>query len=380
MFRMDRYLLTELTLPFGLTLGVFLLVLIMQQGLRFIDWMVNRGLPLMTVLKMFGYLMPLMLLFALPVAVLIASTSAFNRLAGDRETQALWAIGISPSRVLRPAIIFAGGAALLSTVLLNIGEPVGGESIREAAAALLTQEQTTIMLEEGHFQHMENGLILYVHRSPQPTQLDGVFIFDYRRPAEPQFVIARHGMLHTDTTTHRLDLILQHGSLQRKPAANEPYQRMFFDTYTRRIDLSGLMPLPTVDEQDITTLRQQIRAGKNLDPAALSRLVTYDLYHALPTACLIFGVLGFPLGLLSHRGGRFGGFAAGLGAVILYYFLMTVADSLAQTQRLSPLAAAWLPNSAACLLVLGLLARSLTWPSIFRHRATSREAPPTGHA
>jgi lipopolysaccharide export LptBFGC system permease protein LptF len=42
MAKIDRYIGAELFLPFSLTLGVFLLFLVMQQGLLFLDWIVNR--------------------------------------------------------------------------------------------------------------------------------------------------------------------------------------------------------------------------------------------------------------------------------------------------------------------------------------------------
>jgi lipopolysaccharide export system permease protein len=351
----DRYLLAELGVPFGLTLGVFMLVLTMQQGLSFMDWIVNRGLGFATVMKLLLYLLPLMLVLALPVATLIAATSAFNRLAVDRELLALWASGVSPWRLLRPAVLFAGGVALLTSVLLNIGEPIGGESLRGLAVGLLTQEQTAVPIEEGQFQQLENGLIFYVNHALEPARFDGVFVFDYRNPEEPQFAVAGHGRLQVNRATRRLELMLQAGSLHRKPGPGGPYQRIFFETYERRLDLSNLVRAPAIAERDIAALKRQQQHGEPLESSMLSRLVTYELYQALPTACLLFAVLGLPLGMVSSRGGRFGGFAAALGAILGYYLLMTVADSLAQTRQLPPLAAAWLPNTALCLLTVGLL-------------------------
>jgi lipopolysaccharide export LptBFGC system permease protein LptF len=112
MARIDRHIVAELILPFSLTLGVFLLFLIMQQGLLFLDWIVNRGVPVHTVLRLFFALLPLMLLLALPIGTLIASTSAFSRLAGDREVVAWFSLGISPWRLLRPAVLFDHGVVV----------------------------------------------------------------------------------------------------------------------------------------------------------------------------------------------------------------------------------------------------------------------------
>ncbi|MEW6323761.1 MAG: LptF/LptG family permease [Nitrospirota bacterium] len=356
--RMDRYILAELAVPFGLTLGVFLLILTMQQGLRLMEWIVARGVGTEAVAKLLLYLLPLMLVLALPVATLIASASAFNRLAGDRELLALWALGVSPWRLLRPVVLFAGGVALAASVLLNVGEPISGESLREFAVNLLGQEHAAIVIEEGRFQPLEGGLILYVKAAPRPAEFDGVFVFDYRNPDDPQFAVANRGVIEVNRVTQRLELTLQQGSLHRKPEPGGPYQRIFFDRYLRRIDLSNLIRTPLAEQRDIAAIKYQLRTGGPVQPAELGRLATYEGYHALPAACLLLAVLGLPLGLVSSRGGRFGGFAAGLAALLAYYLLMTAADAVAQTRMLPPLAAAWLPNGVLLVLTAGLLARS----------------------
>ena len=357
MVRIDRYLMGELLLPFGLTLGVFLLFLVMQQGLLFLDWIVNRGVPVRTVLRLFLALLPLMLLLALPVATLIASTSAFSRLAGDREVLALFAVGVSPWRLLRPVVLFAGGVALASTLMLHVGEPITGDSMKTTALSVLAQEQSAMIINERQFQTLQDGLILYVARTDRPGRLDGVFVFDYRDAAKPQFVVAQAGQLHRSPATRRLELTLQHGSLHRRPEADLPYQRIFFDTYTRAFDVSSLVRTPAA-APPISEIKREYERGGRTDVALLDRLVTYQTYHALPAACVVFAVLGFPLGLLASRGGRLGGFAAGLVVIVGYYLLMTASTSFAETRRLTSLAAAWLPNTLLLVLTIGLLAWS----------------------
>ena len=356
MFRMDRYILTEMSLPFGLTIGTFLMVLMMQQGLRFVDWIVNRGLSPGTVFELFLSLMPMMMLFAMPIAVLVATTTAFNRLSADRELIALWTLGLSPARLLRPAILFGGGAALLSTLLLHAGQPIDGQSLRVVALSLLNKEQAMVSIDEGRFQKLDNDLIFYVDRSPHPTQLEGVFLFDYRRPTTPQFVVARFGRVHTLPAAELIELTLTEGSLHRQPSLQGSYQRIFFDSYTLRFDLSGLVGTPSVEAPSIESIRIRLRSGEQVEPKLLSRLTSYEAYRALPSACLIFGILGLPLGIISRRGGRFGGFAVGLGVMACYYLLLTIANTMARTERLSPLFAAWVPNGIVLLFTVLLLA------------------------
>lgn len=356
MAKIDRYILAELILPFSITLGVFLLFLVMQQGLMFLDWIVNRGVSPSTVLRLFLALLPLMLLLALPVGTLIASTSAFSRLAGDREVLAWFTVGVSPWRLLRPVVLFAGGVALVSTLLLHTGDPISGESMKSTALSMLSQEQAALIIKEGQFQPLQNGLILYVAQSNQPGQLNGVFVFDYRNAEQVQFVVAQEGQFHRNPATQRLELTLRHGSLHRRPEPDAPYQRIFFDSYTRGFDVAGLFRSPAA-AQSIADVRREYERGGRTDVSLLDQLVTYHTYHALPIACVLFAILGFPLGMLASRGGRLGGFAAGLVVLVGYYLLMTAATSFAENQRLPYLAAAWLPNGLLLLFTIGAHSR-----------------------
>jgi lipopolysaccharide export system permease protein len=256
-----------------------------------------------------------------------------------------------------------------------VGEPISGDSMKSMALSLLAQEQIPLIIKAEQFQPLQNGLILYVAHTDRPGHLNGVFVFDYRNAGQPQFVIAQEGRFYRDAATHRLALSLQRGSLHRRPEIAAPYQQIFFDSYTRELDVSGLLQPPAVTPH-ISELKREYERGGMTDVELLDRLVTYQTYHALPIACVLFAALGFPLGLLTGRGGRLGGFAAGLVVVVCYYLLMTAATSFAETQRLPYLVAAWLPNLLLLLLTISLLARSFLVRRHLTMFSPSRSMPP----
>ena len=70
---------------------------------------------------------------------------------------------------------------------------------------------------------------------------------------------------------------------------------------------------------------------------------------AFPTASLVFCLLGVPVGIVSKRSGRMGGFAVGVLVVIVYYMLNVACEFLVTTATLSPFAVAWIPN---CIFAL----------------------------
>ncbi len=69
---------------------------------------------------------------------------------------------------------------------------------------------------------------------------------------------------------------------------------------------------------------------------------------SIPFTCLLFGILGAPLGIKSSRSGRSGSFAASLGIILMYYMGLVVTQNLGRIGEINSYLSVWIPN----LLVL----------------------------
>jgi LPS export ABC transporter permease LptG len=100
---------------------------------------------------------------------------------------------------------------------------------------------------------------------------------------------------------------------------------------------------------------------------------------ALPFTCIIFALLGLPLGLSSRRGGKAYGYVVGITIFILYWGLLTTGERLALYERVSPAVGIWMPNmifGIAAILLLFLRRRAeLRLPGLgtFLYRIKSQE-------
>jgi lipopolysaccharide export system permease protein len=90
------------------------------------------------------------------------------------------------------------------------------------------------------------------------------------------------------------------------------------------------------------------------DGWALRRLMEYYKDLAFPTASLVFCLLGVPVGIVSKRSGRIGGFAVGIGIIIAFYLLNVWCDFLVTALILPPFWGAWLPNVMFILITIAL--------------------------
>ena len=116
---LDRYVIREVLAPFALALLVFTFILIIPFILDQAESWVAKGVPWPIILRAMVTLLPQALGLTIPMSLLVGVLVAFGRLSGDREVVAMLACGLSPLRLLRPAVLIAVlGWAATSYVLI----------------------------------------------------------------------------------------------------------------------------------------------------------------------------------------------------------------------------------------------------------------------
>jgi lipopolysaccharide export system permease protein len=347
----DRYILKELLGPFILSVAILLFLLLTQQMLRLTELLIDKGIEPTAVVKLFIYLLPSFLVLTLPIAVLIASLSAFNRLSADYEIVAFKSAGVGMVRLLMPVAAFSALVCGLVYYLSIVAMPWSGTSLKDLALKLL-KKQVSVGIEEGAFNDLFQDMVIYVDEMPTFMDLKGIFIYDLRIPDEPRLILAKQGSVVNDPETGTLVLNLMEGSLHQKGQDPKQYQRIIFSSYHIKFDLNTLLSQQSGisgGQLTLAEIKEQLQATQGQDPKWLRRLQAYYRNYSLPLACLIFGVLGMPLGIHTRRAGRLGGFAMGVVVVGLYYLLMISGDFLVTARFFPPLLAAWFPN-----LVVGM--------------------------
>jgi lipopolysaccharide export system permease protein len=79
---------------------------------------------------------------------------------------------------------------------------------------------------------------------------------------------------------------------------------------------------------------------------------------AIPFSCLVFGILGLPLGIGQHRSGKSRGFTIGLVVVTIYYVLQLTGDALGENGTVPPVVGTWAPNVILGIIGIYLLIRA----------------------
>ncbi len=348
---LDRYIFTELLSPFLVSLGALCFVMLTRELLRLVELMVSKGVGLFAVLKVFAHLLPSFLVLTLPIAGIIASITAFGRLSFDKELVAMRAAGLSLLRLSRPVLLFALMVFGLTLWLSQWGQPWSSTNLKKVALNLL-RDQLVLALERGTFNEPIPKMTIFVSDFGDDDAPAGLFISDERNADDPRIIVASQYQVLIDTLADQVALRLQDGVIHSKPDEIDQYQKIAFTSYDLKLSLNQSGYAAAEERPSYDAIMAQLAQSGGRDPSALRRLTEYYKDLAFPTASLVFCILGVPVGIVSKRSGRIGGFAVGVLVVILYYVLNIACEFLVTTAMISPFAGAWLPNGLFALVTV----------------------------
>jgi LPS export ABC transporter permease LptF/LPS export ABC transporter permease LptG len=359
----DRYVTLELWPPFVISVAVFTFFLVIDRVYQLTDLVIGKQVPARLVLALLLYLLPPLLSLSMPIAVLMAVLIAGGRLSADLEVAALKASGVSPARLLRP-FLAVGIIASVFIGWLTLAVNPWASAAFQRQLFRIAETQATAGIQERAFVSTFGRIVLYVEEvSPSQFALKGLLASDERDPALSRIIVAREGRVLSDSERRRLTLRFIDGTINESDVADP--RRFRFTTFTL-YDLNLPLSNPTA------TAEQQAKPEKEMPLGALTAaaegkdrgkaapfLVELHKRFALPVAAVVFVLVGFPLGIRSHRGGRAVAITSSFAIVICYYILSTALEGPALGGRLPVWLAIWLPN--AIFMVIGLaLLRAVT--------------------
>lgn len=331
-----------------------------KELLRLVELLVSHGVGLVSLLKVVLYLLPSFLVLTLPIAGIIASVTTFSRLSYDKELVAMRGAGLSLFRLSRPVLVFSCLVFGLTLALSQWGQPWSNVSLKKLALSVL-RDNLTLGLEKGVFNEPVPKLVVYVAQDQhEPARMRGIFISDERNPSESRLIVAADYQVLPDARQDRLSLRLLNGSIHSKSPELDEYEQGSFSRYDLPVPLDRNLYGPVRERPSREALLERLEQTGWKDTGARRRLMELYKDLAFPIAALLLGPLGVPVGIVSRRTGRIGGFAVGVMVVITYYMLNVLCDFLVVTLVMPPFAGAWVPNFiflAITILLFSRLAR-----------------------
>lgn len=346
----NRYILKEISLPFFMLLLILTFVLLMGRILQLMDLMINKGVGLTAIIKLICYLMPSFLIITIPVSLLIAILIGMGRLSSDNEITIMKSSGISLFQLM-PPVAAASLVAFIVTAIMGFFLVPGGNFATKNLLFEIAKQKASIGIKEKIFNDDFEGLVLYANSIPvHGNYMENLFISDNRLSGEPITILAKRGYLISSPVSMTVTLRLENGSSYAVDSDFRVFKKMDFASYDISLDVSA----PVTGEEGVikkkgtemtlTELVKSIRDGDMKKKKHRELVIELHNKFTIPFSCLIFCLLGVPLGLVKERSGKSRGFVIGIVVVMTYYVLQLSGEALAETGRLAPAIGAWAPN------------------------------------
>jgi lipopolysaccharide export system permease protein len=342
------YILKEILPIFFIGLMTFTIILLMDKILKLIELVVNRGGSLSNILMLFLFISPSFLIITIPVSVLLGTLLTFGRLSSDSEITAFKASGVSLYQLFFPISVFAFATFLLSSFLVFYALPWGNRGFK-ATLYRLVQSKADIEIKERVFNDAFSGLVVYVDRVPlQGNHMEGILIYDQREKGKSNTILAKEGFIVNNPESQEIILRLRYGDIHRFEPEAHTFQKITFDTYDLKLELAktfAAIEKKLKDwEMSIDDIRKKMeeikRTGGNTTPYEIELHKRY----AIPFTCIVFALIGVPLGIQPHRSGRSYGFILSIFILIAYYVSLTASEILAARKIIPAFSAGWAPN------------------------------------
>ncbi len=361
--RLFRYALKEVLGPTLVAFGAYTGFMLIRGLIQFSDLLLQSDNPLGDTARVLAFSLPHIVVLTLPVAFLLGILVAVGRMSADSEIIALRAAGLDVARLYRPigflaALLFAATLVLMVEVVPRTNRILYDMKLNLSTFAIAQR------IQPGVFSPEVGGISIYVESaSPDHRTLNGLIVSDRSDPDEGErLTFARQGFLEIEPEDGRLWLRLEGAVTHHVPRDPSRYDLASFATH--RLVLVDAKPEgpggrgeKQLREETLSELRA--RAASPRRTAVDRRLALLEIQKklALPAACLVFGLLGLPLGVVTRRGGRAAGFTVSVAIVLAYYVLFATGEARAIEGRWTPFFAMWLPNILLAALGLAALHR-----------------------
>ena len=356
---MDRYIFTQLLMPFLFGVGAFSsIVLAIGSLFDLVRQVAEAGLPITVALEVMALKMPQFVVYSFPMSLLLTGMMTYGKFSSDSEIIAFRSCGVSIYRLILPALILSIIVTGITFFFNELLVPTSSQRATTILARALKQDKPTFKKDnivQPEYKIVErNGKkeqvlvrLFYAEKFDGKT-MTGLTILD-RSQADKglsQILNAQSAILDSDKNTwdfsngtiyliapdasYRNIVTFKHQQLQ---LPQSPFELAALDNKNPD-EMSVGEAMDYLDQIQMTGDRKKI----------LTVAVTIQRKLAFPFVCIVFGLIGSAMGIRPQRSGKATSFGVSVLMIFGYYLMMFIFGALGQAEIISPFLAGWLPN------------------------------------
>ena len=327
------------------------------------ELLVDRDLPVTSVLQFIVYIFPYSLIFTIPWSFLTGVLLVFGRMSKDNEILALRMSGLSMLQIAKPVFIISILFCVLSFYINTTIAPKGKAAMKMTLYNMAIEDPLALIMPDKVITTFPNYRIYTANRLG--NKLIGLELVELNDDKYPiRYLKSEEAIIEYNEIDDQLLLVLGNAEGIIKNNKNPK-------------DLTNLVPGLSADETtiplDLSTFRNN---PKKFKPSLLETTELYNRLnedgelsekksneirteiqkrHSFAVACFAFGLLAVPLGISKQRKDSHGGFVLSLAVACVYFLGIILADNM--KDQIIAQYLMWLPTVAITLLGMILFIR-----------------------
>jgi lipopolysaccharide export system permease protein len=343
-----RYIFTETLKIFVLSTMFLTMVMFLDKAMFMTELIFNRGMTVLEVGRMVLYISPIFLSTTIPISVLMAAVVTFNQFSADNELVVMKSCGWSFMYLVRPILLFSVLAYIATNIIIFYALPAGNHALKKMIFNIV-KTRANIDIKPNVFNRDFDNMVLMVKEKIGQNGFKGVFIADSSYEGLTKIILSDKGFIVTDPANLRIQLQLRNGSIHDLAKQGEDYQIMQFDRYDLTLDIPGTNELKEKNilaprEMSVAELRQRIKDNEKINWKDHMAKVELSKRFSIPFTCILFGIIGVPLGITSRRSGKSGGFIYVIFIILMYYVSLVLLQNFGRSGMINPYFSVWIPN------------------------------------
>ena len=357
---LDRYIAKQVFVSAIFSVTVILVILILgnvfKEILRELDK--RPDLSLGFVFRFIALVVPISLSLAIPFSFLTSILLTFGRLSADSEFIAMRMSGQSIWRICLPI----GVLALFFTVIcgwfnlsITPAAKTEMEGMKASVINMVKREPLLIFPDQAVMDDID-GHLVYARKGE--SSLHAFQMIKLENGLPEALVVARKAEVSVNLEEGVPELVFDFTDFNMMTKGQEgdfmaASQPIFFKSGQIGLKLPDNTNEDVRDQPDNISLRRLTRiiGEEGIEPEKRAAYRTeLSTRMAFSVSCLMFGLIGVPLGITAQRRESTAGFVIALTIAISYYVLLITAQMHNTNEAMFPHLLVWVPN----LLCLGL--------------------------
>ncbi len=343
-----NYFLKEFTGPLILSIIALSFVFTLGYLVQIAYLVINKGVDIFSVTKLFLFRVPTILIYILPISTLVSILLSMGRLSSDNEIVTIRASGVNLRTLVIPLLTLG---LLLSMVMVIFNDKVIPYAHFESRKTLIDigMQNPAAALEPGVFINSFDKYIIFIY-SIDGNKLYNVRIYEPQGDDKPtRIIVAKKGEFLALPEKNMVKLKLMDGTAD-EPDPNNPrnFYKLNFKTYFMSLNFADVKDKNAIEKKPkdmtINELRLQIDklSKEGIDYTPMVTEINEKI--SLAFSSFVFILLGLPMAVITKRREKSINFGIAFIIIGVYYLLLLGMKALSIQGYFDPTMALWLPN------------------------------------